>query len=216
MVSFQNFISVNQRNTMPELENSSKKRRWEKTEDQQDLEKRPKLSKAVVDIELQLERPLPVEWQRCLDIKSGEIHFYNTRTQMRTCKDPRQSPERSSSPRHISLDLELNLTCEPVRSQGDDDNWIKPAAETNGLSHNSDDQPHQSKNCSSGVTRTPSWMSLEADDEQEMVAAVCKRCHMLVMLCKSSPACPNCKFMHPPDQTPNLFKPRIRLLCCKD
>ncbi|GLT62394.1 hypothetical protein SLA2020_350360 [Shorea laevis] len=51
--------------------------------------------------------------------------------------------------------------------------------------------------------------------EQEMIATVCTRCHMLVMLCKSSPACPNCKFMHPLDQgPPTLFKRRCSTLLC--
>ena len=40
-----------------------------------------------------------------------------------------------------------------------------------------------------------------------MVAVPCVNCHLLVMLCKSSPACPNCKFVQPsvtamPPQTP--------------
>ncbi|KAL6875723.1 hypothetical protein ACP4OV_013236 [Aristida adscensionis] len=30
-----------------------------------------------------------------------------------------------------------------------------------------------------------------------MVAVPCVNCHLLVMLCKSSPACPNCKFVQP-------------------
>lgn len=30
-----------------------------------------------------------------------------------------------------------------------------------------------------------------------MVAVPCSNCHLLVMLCKSSPSCPNCKFVQP-------------------
>ncbi|XP_010269265.1 PREDICTED: uncharacterized protein LOC104605984 [Nelumbo nucifera] len=211
---------------MLELEISSKKRRWEEIDVKEDFEKQSKLSKAVVDIELQLERPLPVEWQRCLDIKSGQIHFFNTRTQKRTSKDPRQSPERSSPSSNISLDLELNLTCESLRSRSQsqrDDNSTKSETGDGDLPHNNSNNSiiPPSKNSGSCYGRMapitpPSWVSSESD-EQEMVAAVCKRCHMLVMLCKSSPACPNCKFMHPPDQSPpNLLKPGFRLLCCKD
>ncbi|KAL5991047.1 hypothetical protein ACLOJK_011953 [Asimina triloba] len=29
-----------------------------------------------------------------------------------------------------------------------------------------------------------------------MVAVACLKCHLLVMLCKSSPSCPNCKYLH--------------------
>lgn len=71
-----------------------------------------------------------------------------------------------------------------------------------------------------GLSRSPSWLEFEGDDDnqkkQEMVTTVCMKCHMLVMLCKSTLVCPNCKFMHPDDhsstkqfKTLNLFK----LLC---
>uniref|UniRef100_A0A0A9PCL7 Uncharacterized protein n=1 Tax=Arundo donax TaxID=35708 RepID=A0A0A9PCL7_ARUDO len=56
-----------------------------------------------------------------------------------------------------------------------------------------------------------------------MVAAVCVRCHMLVMMCRASPACPNCKFLHPPSRTapppepePAPLKLGLQLLCCRD
>ncbi|CAA6665040.1 unnamed protein product [Spirodela intermedia] len=84
--------------------------------------------------------PLPPEWQRCLDIQSGKIHFYNTRTQRRTSRDPRRSA--ADEPPPVSLDLELNLTCE---------------------------------------TSPPSCPSGGG-----MVAAVCGRCHMLVMMSRLS------------------------------
>ncbi|KAL9306996.1 hypothetical protein AtEden1_Chr1g0024791 [Arabidopsis thaliana] len=72
-----------------------------------------------------------------------------------------------------------------------------------------------------GLSRSPSWLAFEGDDDdnqkkQEMITTVCMKCHMLVMLCKSTLVCPNCKFMHHDDhsstkqfQTLNLFK----LLC---
>ncbi|XP_058089129.1 protein CURLY FLAG LEAF 1-like [Magnolia sinica] len=41
-----------------------------------------------------------------------------------------------------------------------------------------------------------------------MVAVACLKCHLLVMLCKSSPSCPNCKYLHslPTQQSP---RPKI-------
>ncbi|ESQ38701.1 hypothetical protein EUTSA_v10028969mg [Eutrema salsugineum] len=50
--------------------------------------------------------------------------------------------------------------------------------------------------------------------EEEMVARVCMKCNMLVMLCKALPACPNCKFMHSPEDTTLslLFTPKPTLL----
>ncbi|XP_043695760.1 uncharacterized protein LOC122646289 [Telopea speciosissima] len=199
MVSFPTPVSPNQRKMIPQYENLSKKRRWEVEEEaKEDIENHSKrVSSKLFDIDLHLEqKPLPSEWQRCLDIQSGKIHFYNSRTQKRTSKDPRQSPEAygSSSPKHMSLDLELNLPYEQSLNTHSDDNWTK--------------REPVYRSTSSEISSEP--------DQPEMVAAVCRRCHMLVMLCKSSPACPSCKFMHPPDQgPPTLFK-RHRLLCCKD
>ncbi|CAH2070640.1 unnamed protein product [Thlaspi arvense] len=54
--------------------------------------------------------------------------------------------------------------------------------------------------------KSMAWVALDLDDdgfsvkggggEDEMVAKVCMKCHMLVVLSKASPACPNCMFMH--------------------
>uniref|UniRef100_A0A5B7BB16 WW domain-containing protein n=1 Tax=Davidia involucrata TaxID=16924 RepID=A0A5B7BB16_DAVIN len=220
MVSIHTPLSPTRTKTIPEFENSSKKRKFEDPEvvlleDVFDKPVKSKSMKSIFDTELHLEIPLPLEWQRCLDIKSGQIHFYNTRTQKRTTKDPRLSPE-PPSPFHMSLDLELNLPCGSVKKNHVSDNFMK-----HNSGNNSGDEllnsSRSNKNSSSGpglIRRIPSWLAFEGGDEKEMVTAVCKRCHMLVMMCKSSPSCPNCKFVYPPDQSPpNLFKPRLSLLC---
>ncbi|KAJ4889627.1 Uncharacterized protein Rs2_29375 [Raphanus sativus] len=73
-----------------------------------------------------------------------------------------------------------------------------------------------------GLRRSPSWLAFEGDDDnddqkkQEMVTTVCMKCHMLVMLCKSTLVCPNCKFIHPDDHSSTkVFKPLslFKLLC---
>ncbi|KAF8411465.1 hypothetical protein HHK36_004016 [Tetracentron sinense] len=208
MVSFQTPISPNQTKTIRDFENSSKKRKLEETEaDEENFNKAAKNTKPVFDIELHLGGPLPLEWQRCLDLQSGQIHFYNTRTKKRTSKDPRHFQERSSSSpsSHMSLDLELNLPYESLsRTHAGDHNWN---SNSNNLSNKMNFMQLMKNSGGLSLTRSP---SIEADDQQEMVAAVCMRCHMLVMLFKSSPACPNCKFMHPPhphkSPPPDLFK----------
>lgn len=101
--------------------------------------------------------------------QSGRIHFYNTRTSERTTKVPRSSTTTHAPPAEtsISLDLELNLGCDSP-----------PTAKL--TRHNRNDK-----------------VLLQEDTEpREMVAAACMRCHMLVMMSKSSPSCPNCKFLH--------------------
>ncbi|KAL5846814.1 hypothetical protein ACOSQ3_010338 [Xanthoceras sorbifolium] len=212
MVSFQAHpLSLNSRNTIPEFDNSSKKRKWDEAVpgDHQTLDKKAKAenTKSIFDIELHLETPLPLEWERCLDIQSGKIHFYNTRTNKRTSGDPRRSPERPiEGSDHMSLDLELNLPCD---SQRKNHNFTAPRHLTD-LSIDI----NQQKKTLGNIERCPSWLAFEGDQQQEMVATACMNCHMLVMLCKSSPTCPNCKFMHTPDQNPpKLFKQRLSLLC---
>ncbi|KAM7257830.1 hypothetical protein ACFE04_013571 [Oxalis oulophora] len=173
--------------------NSSKKRRWEDV-NQDTFEKKLKegsISKqsSIFDIELHLETPLPSEWQRCLNIQSGKIHFYNTRTEKRTSKDPRLSVDQPSD--HMCLDLELNLTSDSQRKKD------------------------ESFSCNHFANRKNSSKCLMGGDEQEMIATVCVQCHLLVMMCKSTPACPNCKFMHPPQQTtPKPIKQSLSTLLC--
>lgn len=161
-------------------------------------------------------------------LQSGQIHFYNTRTQKRTSRDPR-SPEPATPDHddheHMSLDLQLTLPCESLRKSHADDNFTKPTSGRPARVSNDHDhdmsmefrrQKKNSRGSGGGGTtmRSPSWLTLE-EDRQEMVATVCTHCHMLVMLCKSSPACPNCKFVHPPDQSPpTLFKRRCTTLLC--
>ncbi|CAN6290385.1 unnamed protein product [Urochloa humidicola] len=166
----------------------------------------------VVDgIELNFDAaPLPPEWQRCLDIQSGQIHYYNTRTQKRTWKDPRGEPgyraagddddadeEESANCAPPGLDLELNLTFSPRPAPAHHEKTKKPKP----------------------AAPPPPAAAVEAEDSREMVAAVCVRCHMLVMMCRASPACPNCKFLHPPTNRaapPPPLKLGLQLLCCRD
>ncbi|KAE8723696.1 Detected protein of unknown function [Hibiscus syriacus] len=161
-----------------ELENLSKKRKLEESlgGDEGSFMKR---LKSVFDMELQLETRLPSEWQRCLDLQSELIHFYNTMTRTRTCKVQSRSPEPTSTG-HISLDLELNHPCDLLRKVNASDHRFITRV----------DSVDEQINCS---MRNLSWLVTEENEEErkEMVAIVCSRCYMLVMLIKSSPACPN-------------------------
>lgn len=160
-------------------------------------------------------------------MQSGQIHYYNMRTQTRTSTDPRTTnsvPDPPTPPpTHMSLDLELNLPCgSPTTTKT---RYSSPHGPTNDITTtgNGDTFPDWSKNKgndysggSGGIPQCPSWLAF-GGDERELITAVCKKCHMLVMMCKSSPACPNCKFVHPPDQTlpDNLFanKSGLSLFC---
>jgi hypothetical protein len=161
-------------------------------------------------------------------MQSGQIHYYNTRTQKRTWKDPRGEPDyRAAAPTSAEdddddedsancappgLDLELNLTFEPRRAFAHDKKKLKHTTATKAAA---DDR------------RRLQLAAEEAEDSggaggsREMVAGVCVRCHMLVMMCRASPACPNCKFLHPPASRaapppPVPLKLGLQLLCCRD
>uniref|UniRef100_A0A0E0K9W9 WW domain-containing protein n=1 Tax=Oryza punctata TaxID=4537 RepID=A0A0E0K9W9_ORYPU len=194
-----------------------------------------------VGIELSFDAaPLPLEWQRCLDIKSGQIHYYNTRTHKRTSRDPRRAeappapaPElhhRRAAPAEEEeeeetanycapppgLDLELNLTFEPRRVPVQaETKKHRPATETT------------TKPAAAVAVENLALELPAGGASREMVAAVCTRCHMLVMMCREWPACPNCKFVHPtanqsspppppPPPEPVPLKLGLQLLCCKD
>ncbi|CAN6448907.1 unnamed protein product [Victoria cruziana] len=53
--------------------------------------------------------------------------------------------------------------------------------------------------CDSGESyqmHVDSNMAAGSTSNSNMVAIACSRCHLLVMLSESSPACPNCKYVH--------------------
>ncbi|CAI8585568.1 unnamed protein product [Vicia faba] len=198
MVSLHQALTMTPKKESPtDFEASQKKRKWDHSlshheffKDQQTHD-HPK-TKSIFDIELHLNTPLPSDkWQQYLTLQS----LCNTKMNMKTQESKRDwlLPENSSMGQ-ISLDLELNLTSET----------LKKKEETNY-------ENFEKKKKDS--TTTPSWLSSSDSDGdyKEMIATVCMRCHMLVMLCKLSPSCPNCKFMHPPpDQNPSKFLKRTR------
>ncbi|KAL3514140.1 hypothetical protein ACH5RR_026857 [Cinchona calisaya] len=241
MVSLHSPLSPSRKKIIPDFENLFKKRKLNDDDDHpQDQVQKTRdhhheinpfkgqvMIKSTPDTELHLVTPIPLEWQRCLDIKSGQLYFYNTRTNKRMLTDPRSSlepipppPSHGHGHGHMSLDLELNLPCSSsyenqvtdIFTKDNSDITSNSSSDHHQLIRNSSTTKIDNNNNDGGLTRSPSWLTFEG--EQEMVAAACKKCHMLVMMCKSSPSCPNCKFMHPLEpSTPKLLKPRLSLLC---
>ncbi|KAG6491088.1 hypothetical protein ZIOFF_052420 [Zingiber officinale] len=189
MVSLQEAMPLEKKSCREAKNFYTKKRKMGEGEEREEglFVKEMKVEKEA--IELTLDVPLPLDWQRCLDIKSGEIHFYNTRTQRRTSTDPRLILDPPATA-PLSLDLELNLSSRhstPIRPPA-------PPLE----------KPKTDHRDVKGLSLL--WNSLDAgagadSDTKEMVAAVCARCHMLVMMSKPALSCPNCKFVNPPDHS---------------
>jgi hypothetical protein len=127
-------------------------------------------------------------------VQSGQIHYYNTRTHKRTSKDPRRVPvatpvavedDDAGNFAPAGLDLDLNLAFEPRRRSPvrAEEKKPRPAADHAKPQAAADREDAALAGAQSGGV--------------EMVAAVCMRCHMLVMMCRACPSCPNCKFLHP-------------------
>ncbi|KAK2375618.1 hypothetical protein QL285_076499 [Trifolium repens] len=214
MVSLLKALTMSPKKESPtDFEASQKKRKWEEPLSNHELFKYQTHDqgkrKSIFDIELHLKTPLPSDkWQQYLTVQSGQIHLCNTRLNMKTQESKRECPlPEKSSLGQISLDLELNLTCESLKKKDESnyDNFEKKR-KINLVNELSISKNKKDSN-------VPSWLSSSNgdDDYKEMIATVCMKCHMLVMLCKSSPSCPNCKFMHPPqDQNTSKFLKRTR------
>ena len=114
-----------------------------------------------------------------------------------------QGHSESSEDRRTYLDLELNLSLSAsstVKEIMKKDKCSK--GKTMIMTPSNKGKPGDIR-----LSRSPSWLEFEGDDDndddkkQEMVTTVCMKCHMLVMLCKSTLVCPNCKFTHPNDHS---------------
>ncbi|XP_074589000.1 uncharacterized protein LOC141844920 [Curcuma longa] len=105
-------------------------------------------------IDLQLDDPLPLDWEQCLDLESGNMYYLNRKTMKKSWMRPKER----------SMDLDLNISVFPF-SEGK-------------------------------ATYTAQEMNKQCSSSNNMVALVCVNCHLLIMMFKSSPHCPNCKYLH--------------------
>ncbi|KAF3337914.1 WW domain-containing protein [Carex littledalei] len=122
------------------------------------------------DLELQLCDPLPLDWEQCLDLKSGRMYYVNRKTLNKTW----------TRPKDLDLNLDLNMSAYP--DSDDNGGYTSP-------------NPYPNRQNSWSGSHGSSGDS----DSDGMVAVVCVNCHLLVMLSKASPYCPNCKFLHSPN-----------------
>ncbi|KAJ3675420.1 hypothetical protein LUZ60_004462 [Juncus effusus] len=127
------------------------------------------------DLELQLCDPLPLDWEQCLDLQSGRMYYVNRKTSKKTW----------TRPKDLDLNLDLNISPYPDSDQDNNgNNYVSPKV-----------YPKRQKSwCSNS-----SINSNGGTDSNGMVAVVCVNCHLLIMLSKSSPYCPNCKSLQSPN-----------------
>ncbi|MCL7032553.1 hypothetical protein MKW94_023041 [Papaver nudicaule] len=207
---------------------SQKKRRWEDCSNIQEVGAEKDFFKKISKVDTNIQKPATkslffdeyinfFRLEKPSDDRksqSEKIQHYNTKNNLEkiistttACnKDLVKKRSLSSDRLEMGLDLELNLL--PYES-------LKPNTTTDIIDDKCSDKKNASNNDDDAikVKRRPSWMSFSDDQAGEMVAAACMRCHLLVMLSKSSPCCPNCKFMHPTDHKSSisLFKSKFSL-----
>ncbi|KAA8527317.1 hypothetical protein F0562_034586 [Nyssa sinensis] len=120
-------------------------------------------------IDLQLEDPLPLDWEQCLDLQTGRMYYLNRKTLRKSWEWPKDR----------KLDLELNISsCYQQYCSGSSSETLQDSKKQHSTSNSN------------------------------MVALACSNCHLLVILSKSSPSCPNCKYVHslPTQQIPPPLK----------
>ncbi|KAB1213382.1 hypothetical protein CJ030_MR5G003548 [Morella rubra] len=127
-------------------------------------------------VDLQLKDPLPLDWEQCLDLKSGRMYYLNRETLRKSWNWPKDQ----------KLDLELNIATHSNCSE---------------------------KSSSSSDTLDGSKKKYSSSSSN-MMALPCLNCHLLVILSRSSPSCPNCKYFHsiPSEQSPPPRVPVVKSL----
>ncbi|KAL5205987.1 hypothetical protein ABZP36_034196 [Zizania latifolia] len=122
------------------------------------------------NLELQLNDPLPLDWEQCLDLQSGRMYYLNRKTLKKSWIRPKEQ----------SVNLELNISTTPVTTV--------VVATIDG---------NTGATSVAVAEETKKGTAVSSGPGGNMVAVPCANCHLLVMLCKSSPSCPNCKFVQP-------------------
>ncbi|XP_042053434.1 uncharacterized protein LOC121798473 [Salvia splendens] len=112
-------------------------------------------------------RALPLHWEQCLDLKSGEIYYINWKTGMKATEDPRTveySEEDSSS--------------------YDSEGWSSPSS--------SREQCSSIKNQENCCDEEKEKSENKEEEDMVLVVAGCKACLMYYLLPKHLQICPKC------------------------
>ncbi|XP_006663918.1 uncharacterized protein LOC102709974 [Oryza brachyantha] len=131
------------------------------------------------NLELQLNDPLPLDWEQCLDLQSGRMYYLNRKTMKKSWMRPKEQ----------SVNLELNISTTQASAVPTIDGSTGAATPVAAVAE-----------------ETKKGTVVSSGPGGNMVAVPCANCHLLVMLCKSSPSCPNCKFVQalaPPPAMPH-------------
>ncbi|EEF32221.1 protein GL2-INTERACTING REPRESSOR 1 isoform X1 [Ricinus communis] len=125
-------------------------------------------------IELEEPFPLPLGWQKFLNLQTGEI-YYTKNTRKKT-----MSRRNGNGPK---LDLKLNLS--PPRAD--------PRVESPNRSATVSPTSPPSSCVSSELNQDDTLRYSNSPEATSMVLVGCPRCLMYVMLSEDDPKCPKCK-----------------------
>ncbi|CAM9000503.1 unnamed protein product [Rhodiola kirilowii] len=162
-----------------------------------------------IDLQHSSER-LPFDWEQCLDLESSKMYFLNRKTLKRSWDRPTTNKDQQYRQK---LNLELNIssqTTTAAAAAGGVTNKPKPPSASvstnNCYSINKPDLrvlQITRKNDHHGSAAVANYSNYD-----KTVAMACRNCHMLVIVSKSSPTCPNCKYVHSiPAPGKPTFKP---------
>lgn len=161
--------------------------------------------------ELDLEAPLPVGWEKCLDLKTGQIYYLNRSNGRSSSSDPTGHP--LASPRYAVPAINFRPSVRPDETPSSAKSAIFALSDATfsrlglHLTVDLNSPPQQdpvpitvspeSDKRPSGLDGLvgPAASKVEkaiALDTSEMITVGCAKCLMFVMLSRTDPRCPNC------------------------
>ncbi|XP_050144064.1 uncharacterized protein LOC126619691 [Malus sylvestris] len=152
-------------------------------------------------VDPQLKDPLPLDWEQCLDLQSRKMYYLNRKTSRKRWNWPINQ---------ASVNLELNISTLSGSSSGsrfnrssgtidEAKNCCAEASNMKPISYNGKiglltkgdyKQMGRRSTISNGRAERSPY------NNNNTVALACRKCHLLLVLSRSSPCCPNCKYLH--------------------
>ncbi|KAJ7566379.1 hypothetical protein O6H91_02G099900 [Diphasiastrum complanatum] len=168
------------------------------------------------DIELILCSPLPLGWEQCLDMQTGEMYYVNSSTHTKTREDPRKHCPDLSQPTQWPYDVQdwaINYKAPTALSDALESAQLdlslnlafKRTSHEQLNNESTADLARNSGNLQSLATLYTTRAVAGLDHSDDMVAVPCRNCLMFVMLPRASPQCPKCGTSYFPAENKNNY-----------
>ncbi|KAL6567907.1 hypothetical protein OROGR_001575 [Orobanche gracilis] len=143
-------------------------------------------------LELNSQASLPVHWEQCLDLKTGEIYYINWRTGMKVKEDPRTGAEFGncySDDDSTSYDSEGSCPESPPSSSRGQRCATNSNQENCYYQENGKTENIRNSNINTNIS---SSSNNNNSHNNVLVVAGCKSCLMYYMVPKQNEICPKC------------------------